>query len=150
MSPFNPKNPDFEQRVRESFNQQAVMQTMSMQLESVAPGRVVITMPFSASLTQQHGFLHAGVVSTGMDSACGYAAYSLMPAEAAILSIEFKSNMLRPAQGDHFEFIGEVLKAGKTITVVEGKAYALRAKDKKLIASMTGSMMTVIGRGSKG
>ncbi len=147
---FIPQDPDFAVRVRNSFSRQSVMQTMEVELVSVEAGRVVLAMPFNSQWTQQHGFLHAGVVSTVMDSACGYAAFSLMPAEAAVLSIEFKTNLLRPAQGERFEFVGQVKKAGKTITIVDGEAYAFSGNQKKLIATMTGTMMTVLDKGLSG
>ena len=99
-----------------------------------------------ADLTQQHGFLHAGIIATALDSACGYAAFSLMPEDAAVLSVEFKTNMLRPARAERFVARAQVVKAGRTITVVEGKAFALEADREVLIASMTGTMMSVFQR----
>src|SRR5688572_30504142 len=113
----------FAQRVRDSFARQAVMATLGAQLEAIEPGRVVITMRHRPELTQQHGFLHAGIVSTALDSACGYAAFSLMPADAAVLTIEFKVNLLAPARGPDFRFEAEVTKAGRTISVVDGSAW---------------------------
>jgi uncharacterized protein (TIGR00369 family) len=104
-------------------------------------------MPFSEELTQQHGFLHAGVISTALDSACGYAAYSLMPPEAAVLTIEFKVNLLAPGKGERFLFRGAVTKPGRTIIVADGQAYAFGAEgEARMIATMTGTMMTVTGR----
>ena len=101
MTPsFEPRNPDFEARVRQSFEAQTVMQTINANLSEVAPGRVVIELPYQSGLTQQHDFIHAGISSTIMDSACGYAAFSLMPAEAEVLTIEFKINLLAPASGE--------------------------------------------------
>ena len=104
-------------------------------------------MPYSAALTQQHGFLHAGVISTALDSACGYAAFSLMPEDAGVLTIEFKVNLLAPGKGERFLFRGSVTKPGRTIIVADGQAYAFGADgEAKLIATMTGTMMTVTGR----
>lgn len=138
---------DFESRLRESFARQQVMTTLGAKLSLVAPGRVEIEMPFSASLTQQHGFLHAGIVSTVLDSACGYAAYTVMPADAAVLTIEFKVNLLSPAKGERFLFRGSVTKPGRTIIVADGEAYAYDGEGKpKHIATMTGTMMSVSGR----
>ena len=97
-------------------------------------------------MTQQHGFLHAGVVSTALDSACGYAAFSLMPEDAAVLTIEFKINLLAPAKGERFRMEGRVLKPGRTITVCEGRAYALQDQKETLIATMNCTLMTVMGR----
>ncbi len=138
---------DFEERVRESFARQKVMQTIGARLTSVTPGIVEIELDFSEDLTQQHGFLHAGVISTAMDSACGYAAYTMMPENAAVLTIEFKVNLLAPGKGERFLFRGNVTKPGRTIVVADGQAYAFGADGEvKLIATMTGTMMTVIGR----
>ena len=137
----------FAQRVRESFGRQAVMATLGAQLESVEPGRVVITMQHRPELTQQHGFLHAGIVSTALDSACGYAAFSLMPADAAVLTIEFKVNLLAPARGPGFRFEAEVTKAGRTISVVDGSAWQTDANGQpQRVATMTATVMTVRGR----
>ena len=122
------------------------MQTVGASLTRVVPGEVVIEFPFDAKLTQQHGFIHAGIVSTVLDSACGYAAFSLMPADAAVLTIEFKINLLSPARGEHFEAIGKVKKPGRNITVTEGEIYAQLGNDRKLVASMVGTMMAVFDR----
>lgn len=103
-------------------------------------------MPFDPKLTQQHGFLHAGIVSTVMDSACGYSALSLMPEDAGVLSIEFKVNLLAPAKGREFRFIGQVLKHGRTLSVSEGKAYAIEGDSERLVATMTCTLMAVQGR----
>jgi uncharacterized protein (TIGR00369 family) len=104
-------------------------------------------MPFSPDLTQQHGFLHAGVISTALDTACGYAAFSLLPASATVLTIEFKVNLLAPGRGERFLFRGSVTKPGRTIVVADGQAYAIGAEgEARLIATMTGTMMIVVGR----
>lgn len=140
-------DPDFEERVRSSFARQKAMETIGAELTVVTPGTVEIEMPYSAALTQQHGFLHAGVISTALDSACGYAAYSMMPANAAVLTIEFKVNLLAPGRGERFLFRGSVTKPGRTIIVADGQAYAFLADgEAKLIATMTGTMMTITGR----
>jgi uncharacterized protein (TIGR00369 family) len=139
--------PDSEARVRTSFARQQVMGTIGAELTHVSPGVVEIEMPHSPALTQQHGFLHAGIISTALDSACGYAAYSMMPADAAVLTIEFKVNLLAPGRGERFLFRGSVTKPGRTIIVADGQAYAIAADgEAKLIATMTGTMMTVTGR----
>lgn len=138
---------DFEERVRASFARQNAMTTIGAELTVVRPGTVEIEMPFSAALTQQHGFLHAGVISTALDSACGYAAFSLIPENAAVLTIEFKVNMLAPGRGERFLFRGSVTKPGRTIIVADGQAYAYSAEgEAKLVATMTGTMMVVVGR----
>ncbi|MBL8580162.1 MAG: PaaI family thioesterase [Mesorhizobium sp.] len=123
------------------------MTTIGAELTLVTPGIVEIEMPFSTALTQQHGFLHAGVIAAALDSACGYAALSIMPENAAVLSIEFKVNLLSPGRGARFLFRGSVTKPGRTIIVADGQAYAIGSDEEtKLIATMTGTMMTIVGR----
>ncbi len=140
-------NADYEERVRASFARQNAMATIGAELTQVTPGIVEIEMPYSAALTQQHGFLHAGVISAALDSACGYAAFSLMPENASVLTIEFKVNLLAPGKGERFLFRASVTKPGRTIVVADGQAYAFAADgEAKLIATMTGTMMTVFGR----
>lgn len=144
---MQPADPAFEQRVRASFARQQAMATLGISLEAVAPGHVVLAMAHQAPFTQQHGFVHAGIVSTALDSACGYAAFSLMPADAAVLTIEFKVNLLAPARGPRFRFEGLVVKPGRTISVVDGRAVQFDTDGKeKLIATMMATVMTVIGR----
>lgn len=143
---FLPRTPEFEQRVRDSFARQGVMGTLGAQLLRVEPGVVEIGLDWAPGLTQQHGFLHAGVVSTALDSACGYAGFSLMAADAAVLTIEFKINLLAPAKGQRFRMVGTVLKPGRTITVAEGQAFAIDNGQEKLIATMGCTLMAVTGR----
>lgn len=143
---LTPADPGYAERVRRSFERQTVMGTLGIALADVAPGRVVLEMSHRADLTQQHGFLHAGVVSTALDSACGYAAFSLMPADAAVLTIEFKVNLVAPARGPVFRFEGAVIKPGRTITVVEGRAIERGDQGERLVATMTATVMTVLGR----
>ncbi len=146
MSKFQAQNPNFEQRVRESFDRQRLMATLGATLRSVEAGVVEIDLPYRADLTQQNGFLHAGVVASVLDSACGYAAFSLMPADAAVLSIEFKVNMLAPAQGDRLLARAEVKRAGRTITVCTADAITFEGERSKVVATMLSTMMTVRGR----
>jgi uncharacterized protein (TIGR00369 family) len=122
------------------------MATLGARLAAVRPGEVVIEIPFRADLTQQHGFLHAGVVTAVVDSACGYAALSLMPPGAAVLSVEFKLNLLAPAAGARFQAVGRVLRAGQTLTVCAGEARAEREGGSALVAVMQATMMTVRDR----
>jgi len=138
----------YEQRTRDSFARQNAMQTLGATLESVTPGCVTIAMAHRDSLTQQHGFIHAGMLAAALDSACGYAAFSLMPADAAVLTIEFKINLLAPARGPRFRFEGAVVKPGRTISVVDGRALQFEADGsaEKLIATMSATVMTVRGR----
>jgi uncharacterized protein (TIGR00369 family) len=134
-------------RVRASFAKQRVMATIGATLDAVEPGAVTISMASNAALTQQHGYLHAGIIATIADSACGYAALSLMPDDAAVLSIEFKANMLAPADGERFVARGRVIKPGRTIMVCDATVHAVRTDGEKLVATMTGTMMVVTGRG---
>ena len=122
------------------------MATLGIQLVTVKPGFVELLMPYAEPYTQQHGFIHAGIVSTALDSACGYAAFSLMPEDAAVLTVEYKINLLAPAQGDEFVFRGEVVKPGRTLTLCDGRAYARTGGDLKLIATMSGTLMAVYNR----
>lgn len=147
---FQPADGYFADRVRESFSKMTVMQTLGGTLGKVRPGQVEIYVPYSKQFTQQHGFLHAGIISTFLDSACGYAAFSLMPADAAVLTVEFKVNLLHAGRGDRFVFVGSVVKSGKTITNVRGDAYAFDGGREKLIATMDATMMAVLGRGLSG
>ncbi len=143
---FEPKDAGYAERVRASFARQGAMSHIGAELAEVAPGRVVIELPWAQPLTQQHGFLHAGMVATALDSACGYAGFSLMPGDAAVLTIEFKINLLAPAKGQRFRMEGLVLKPGRTITVTEGRAYAIDEGREKLIATMNATLMAVVGR----
>lgn len=144
--PFQPIDPHFDARVRDSFARQQVMATFGIAIARIAPGEVDLAMAYAPALTQQHGFLHAGVVSTGLDSACGYAAFTLMPADAAVLTIEFKVNLLAPGRGERFRFAARVVKPGRTINVCEAEAFAFADGKEKLIATMTATVMTVMGR----
>jgi uncharacterized protein (TIGR00369 family) len=137
---------DFEARMRASFERQKVMRTLGVTAERVVPGEVEFAMPFSPDFTQQHGFLHAGIVATVLDSACGYAAFTLMAPDAAVLTVEFKVNFLAPAKGNSFRFAGKVVKAGRTITVCDAQAFARTGGDEKLIATMTATIMSLSGR----
>lgn len=119
------------------------METIGAALTRVEPGIVEIALPYKTALTQQHGFLHAGIVATILDSACGYAAFSLMAADVAVLTVEYKINLMRPAQGDRFVARGRVLRAGRTLTVCAGDAYAIADSSEKLIATMLATVAAV-------
>lgn len=146
MSKFESRYEGFEEKVKLSFDRQPVTSTLGLKIEEITPGGIVLSMPYDKSFTQQHGFLHAGIVTTGLDNACGYAAFSLMAPEAAILSVEFKTSLLAPAKGESFLFRAEVVKAGRTLSFVEAKAFAVDSGEEKLIATMTATMMSIIGR----
>lgn len=135
---------EYEKRVRGSFAKQPFMTTIGALLLRVTPGAVDIELPFRRDLTQQNGFLHAGVLATVLDNACGFAAYTLMPPESEVLSIEFKINMLSPAIGDRLLAMGSVIRAGRTVTVCEAVGVMQRGDTEKIVAKMTGTMMTAM------
>ena len=146
MATFQPADPAYDSRVRASFERQAMMKTLGAVLERVAPGAVDIGLPFRADLTQQHGFLHAGVTTTIADSACGYAAFSLMPPAAAVLTVEFKVNLMAPAAGETFVARGRVVKAGRTLTTCSADVFAVDGRDEKHVLTMLATVMTVQNR----
>jgi uncharacterized protein (TIGR00369 family) len=139
--------PGTADRVRRSFDKQRIMRTIGATLEHVADGEVDIALAVRPDLTQQHGYIHAGILATIADSACGYAALSVMPEDAAVLSIEFKINMLAPAEGTRLIARGRVIRPGRTIVVCRADVHAERDGAEKLVATMTGTMMVVKGRG---
>jgi uncharacterized protein (TIGR00369 family) len=144
---FEPKDPHYEARVRASFARQRAMATLGITISRIEPGRTELAMPYEPAFTQQHGFVHAGILTTALDSACGYAAFSLMPADAAVLTVEFKVNLLAPAKGEHFLFRAEVVKPGRTLTVCDGRAFAVQEGGaERLVATMSATMMTVFER----
>lgn len=138
---YQPQDAAFERRVRESFARQQVMRLIGARLSRVEAGAVDITLPFRQDLTQQNDFIHAGIITTIADSACGYAAYTLMPAEASVLSVEFKVNLLRPAAGELFVAEGRVIKAGATLTVTRADVYARADVTRNLVATMLATMI---------
>lgn len=140
---FTVQDPNFESRVRASFDKQRFMSTIGARLVRVAPGEVDVEVSTRDDLVQQHGFLHAGVVSSAADSACGYAALSLMPAGAAVLSIEFKTNLLAPATGERIVARARVIRAGRTVTVCWSDVVAISGDTERLVATMVATMMTV-------
>ena len=144
MSEFKPMDPNYEARVRSGFEKQNVMKTIGAILTRVAPGEVVIELSYDASLTQQHGYLHAGIVTTLVDSACGYAAYTLMAPDSEVLTIEYKVNFMAPARGERFKGIGKVLRSGRTITVCSGDVVAIENGKEKVVATMLATMISVV------
>ena len=121
------------------------MKTLGISMESVSPGKVELKLPYNKDLTQQHGFIHAGIIATVLDSACGYAAFSLIPKDAAVLTVEFKINLLSPAKGEHFTAVGKVKKSGKNITVAEAEMLTFSEGKQKSVATMVGTIMAVYG-----
>lgn len=140
---MTPINPDADRRCRDLFARQQAMATIGASVVSVAPGEVELEMPFDLKLTQQHGFVHAGVVTMLCDTACGFAALSLMPEDAAVLTTEFKVNLLSPAKGERFIARGRVVRPGKKLMVCLGEVFAEDAGKRKQVALMTASMMVM-------
>jgi uncharacterized protein (TIGR00369 family) len=141
-----PRNPRFEQVVRDSFAAQQLMATIGARLTRVTGGEIEIRVPFRRDLTQQHGFLHAGVVTSALDSACGYAALSLAEEGVGVLSVEFKTNLLAPARGEELIARGRVLRAGRSITVCQAEASMIADGGESSVAIMLATIMTVRDR----
>ncbi len=146
MSAFTPKDPAFQDRIQASFAKQGLMATLGASLAKVEPGAVEIVLTPSPAVSQQHGFVHAGAVTSIADSAAGYAALSLMPKGTGVLSAEFKINLLAPAQGDLIRAKGRVIKAGRTLTVAQTEVFAETAGVAKLVALLTATMMCIESR----
>ena len=140
---FHPRDPGFERRIRDSFARQGMMQTLGARVETVSPGEVVLALPFRNDLTQQHGYLHAAVVTALADTACGYAALSLMEGGREVLSVEFKVNLLAPAAGERFVAEARVLRAGRTLTVCTAEVRAESGGTAKRVAVMQATMIGV-------
>ena len=144
---MEPLNPSFADDVKRSFARQPIMNLIGAALSLVEPGVVEITLPYRADLAQQDGYVHAGIVTTIADSAAGYAAFSLMPTGSRVLSVEFKVNLLRPAQGVSFVARGEVIKPGKTLTVVRADVSGIDENgERELIATMLSTMFCLRSR----
>lgn len=143
---FTPADPDFERRTRESFARQGIMAHLGAALQSVAPGRVEISLPFRAEVSQQHGFFHAGAVATIADSAGGYAGFTLFPADAGVLTVEFKVNLMAAADGERLLAVGEVIRSGRTLTVCRFDAYVDKQGRRTHCATGTQTLMCLVGR----
>jgi uncharacterized protein (TIGR00369 family) len=127
--------PEVEARVRDSFERQGLMHHLGARLSEIAPGRVHIVLPSRPEVTQQHGYFHAGATSAIADSAGGYAAYTLFPEDSSVLTVEYKINLLAPAEGDHLEAVGTVLKSGRTLTVCRLEVFGVQRAERSLVAS---------------
>jgi uncharacterized protein (TIGR00369 family) len=143
MPRFEPKNPDFRAISTDIFDRQRAMRTLGISIARMEPGEVDLSMAYSPDFTQQNGFVHAGIITAGLDNACGIAAFTLMPAGSDILTVEFKTNLLAPARGTRFTFRATVVKPGRTLTFCEGRAYAEQDGVETLIATMTGTLMAL-------
>jgi uncharacterized protein (TIGR00369 family) len=137
---------DFQVRIRRSFDRQGAMHTLGAELTRISQGVVEIELPFDIKLTQQHGILHAGVISAALDTACSYAAYTVIDPDASVLTIEFKVNLMSPGRGERFLFRSEITKPGSNIIVADGRGYAISDGPAKLIASMTSTLMVIKDR----
>lgn len=127
--------PEVEARVRDSFDRQGLMHLLGARISAIAPGRVHIVLPSRPEVTQQHGYFHAGATSSIADSAGGYAGFTLFPAGSSVLTVEFKINLLAPAEGDHLEAIGTVLRSGRTLTICRLEVYGVQGGKRSLVAS---------------
>jgi uncharacterized protein (TIGR00369 family) len=146
LSAMTPRDPDFEARVRASFDRQKVMRLIGARMTRVEPGLAEIELPFRDDLTQQHGFFHAGITSTIADSAGGYAAYSLFPPDSSVLTVEFKMNLLAPADGERLVATARVVRSGRTLTVCDLEAHVFRGGVATLCAKGLSTLMCLAGR----
>ncbi|MGO8910026.1 MAG: PaaI family thioesterase [Bradyrhizobium sp.] len=143
MPRFEPKNPDFHVVATAIFDRQRAMRTLGISIARLEAGEVELSMPYSSDWTQQNGFVHAGIITAGLDNACGIGAFTLMPAGSDILTVEFKTNLLAPAKGERFSFRASVIKPGRTLTVCEARAFATQDHVETLIATMTATLMAL-------
>jgi uncharacterized protein (TIGR00369 family) len=141
-----PANPDYAARVRDSFARQGAMRTIGARLRAVEPGYCAIELEPSPAVSQQHGYVHAGIVAAIVDSAGGYAGFSLFPADASVLTVEFKLNLLAPASGTRIVAEGFVVKTGRTLTITRGEVHAESGRKRTLIALMQQTLMAMHGR----
>jgi len=146
MDAYQAADPDFERRVRESFGRQGAMRLLGARLAIVEPGRVDIELPYREELSQQHGFFHAGITSTVADSAGGYAGYTLFPADSSVLTVEFKINLVAPADGDRLIATGRVKKPGRTLTICEFEVLVFKGARSKACALGLQTLMCVQSR----
>ena len=142
---YTPSDPDYAKRVRASFDAQPMMTTLGVNITGLGPGWIDLEFDHHDDFTQQHGFKHAGAIATALDSACGYAAFSLMPKDAAVLTVEYKINLLRPARAERYRASATVLKPGRTLTVCSGTATP--ADSEETIAVMTATLMALVDAG---
>jgi uncharacterized protein (TIGR00369 family) len=143
---FVPANPDFAERTRESFGRQGAMKLLGAELERVEPGIVRIGLAFRPELSQQHGFFHAGIVSTIADSAGGYAGFTLFAADAGVLTVEFKMNLLAAADGERVTAIGQVVRSGRTLTVCQLDVHVQKGARRTHCATGLQTLMALVGR----
>lgn len=146
MMNFNPKSSNFKEKVAESFSRQKFMQFIQAELVCVEPGYCEIQIPYQESLTQQHGFFHAGIISTIADNAAGYASFSLMEQESSILTVEFKLNIVAPGDGDLLIGKAQVLKNGRTLTICRSDVFIVKNGEEKLCAASQATLIELKSR----
>jgi uncharacterized protein (TIGR00369 family) len=146
MARFEVSNSEYEERVRDSFARQGLMGLLGARLVALGPGQVEIRATHRADLTQQHGYFHAGVSGAIADSACGYAAYTLMPRDSSVLTVEYKMNLLAPAQGEELIARGRVVRSGKTLKICAADVYALKGGEEVHCATMLSTVMCLPGK----
>ena len=146
---FKPQDPDYQARVRTSFARQAVMTYIGAEMSDLRAGYCEISLPFRRELTQQHGFFHAGIVATIIDSAGGYAGYSLFPADSSVLTVEYKLNLLAPADGERLIAQAQVVKSGRTLTITRGEVYAEKKSQRSLCAVMQQTLIALLNKADK-
>jgi uncharacterized protein (TIGR00369 family) len=146
MPRFEPKNPDYRAIAAATFDRQQAMRTLGISISRLEAGEVDLSMSYAPAWTQQNGFVHAGIITAGLDTACGISAFMLMPPGCDILTVEFKTNLLAPAKGERFAFRAHVVKPGRTLTVCEARAFAHAGGSETLIATMTGTLMALVPR----
>ena len=141
-----PPDPDYVARVQASFDRQKAMRLIGARLVRIAPGACTIDLPFRDDLTQQHGYIHAGIVSMIADSAGGYAGFTLFPADASVLTVEYKLNLVAPAAGERLVAEASVVKPGRTLAITRGEVYAERAGARTLCAIMQQTLIVMAGK----
>ncbi|MEW5888512.1 MAG: PaaI family thioesterase [Pseudomonadota bacterium] len=146
MGHFEARDPNYAEKVRASFARQKIMAHIGAELAEVRPGHCEIRLPYRPEITQQHGYFHGGVIGTIADSAGGYAGYTLMPADASVLTVEYKLNILAPGEGELLIAEGRVIKAGRTLVITRAEVYAERNGRRSHCASMQQTLMTMHGR----
>lgn len=146
MTTFEPKDPDYEARVRDSFSRQKFMDFIGARIGKVEPGFCEVVVPYKPELTQQHGLFHGGITGAIADNAAGYASYSLMPADSSILTTEYKINLVAPAQGEALIARARVKKPGRTLTVVECDVYARQGGSETAVAHLLATMLCLHGK----
>jgi uncharacterized protein (TIGR00369 family) len=148
MAPeLKPRDPTWEARIRNGFARQSFMATIGARIVALSPGMCELELPFRADLCQQHAYVHGGVIAAIADTSAGFAAATLMPADAAVLTVEFKINLIAPAEGERFRARGEIVRAGRTLTVVESEVSAEKDGTWRPVAQLLGTMMFLVGKG---